>query len=249
MAQKTPDFATVVRRRVQALMDERGYSQRDLAERLQCAQSTISQLLSGQRRRRDLDVWRNIAHLFDRPFAQLMAEAEALYGHLLNDAKRHKGEPRTDTKDTKNIDKSLLLSQHAIVKNAADGLLSRTPRVQGAGSPGAGDGKRFVLVVGGSAFDGHIAGDDDALLELLSKLDDPEADRIFERIAQRVYEKMLGASESGDGVRVSSSAPVAAADLHGSGPADPAAEHRSKHPRRDRPRRGDDQAVRTRHRA
>ena len=102
-------------------MDERGYSQRDLAERLQCAQSTISQLLSGQRRRRDLDVWRNIARLFDRPFAQLMAEAETLYGHLLTDAKRQKGEGQTTGKSA---DKSQLLSQHAIVKNASEDRLA-----------------------------------------------------------------------------------------------------------------------------
>jgi len=248
MTQRAPDFATVVRRRVQALMDERGYSQRDLAERLQCAQSTISQLLSGQRRRRDLDVWRNIARLFDRPFAQLMAEAETLYGHLLTDAKRQKGEGPTTGKSA---DKSQLLSQHAIVKNASeDRLARRNGRAEAAGSPGAGDGKRFVLVVGGSAFDGHIVGEDDAMLELLAKLDDPEADRIFERIAQRVYEKLqVGGPQSANGDHPTHAAPGAGdTGLHGGGPSDAPPEHRSKHPRRDRPGRGDDTPVRTRRR-
>ena len=70
------DLAVALRAHVRQLIAERGLSQNAFAKELGRVQSSVSQLLTGQRHQRDLDVWQDIAAYFGRSLSELIAEAE-----------------------------------------------------------------------------------------------------------------------------------------------------------------------------
>src|SRR5262245_55084791 len=75
------DFSQVLRGHVFQLMAGEQLTQTTFAERLGRSQSSVSQLLAGTRRGRDLEVWRQIASYFGRSLAQLIGEAEQKYAN------------------------------------------------------------------------------------------------------------------------------------------------------------------------
>lgn len=73
------DFSAAVRDYVRQLIFTRGLSQNEFATELGRSQSSVSQLLTGHRHERDLDVWQEIAAYFDRSLSELIADVERLH--------------------------------------------------------------------------------------------------------------------------------------------------------------------------
>jgi len=67
-----------MREHVRQLIFDYGLSQNAFAEELGRSQSSVSQLLTGNRHSKDLDVWQEIAAYFNRSLSQLIREAEVL---------------------------------------------------------------------------------------------------------------------------------------------------------------------------
>jgi transcriptional regulator with XRE-family HTH domain len=69
-------LSVAVRQCVQALVREREWTQEQLGDEIGVTQSAVSYLLSGGRRRQQLDQWAEIAQAFDMPLSALIAQAE-----------------------------------------------------------------------------------------------------------------------------------------------------------------------------